>query len=169
MGYQCFLVLEMPSELPLILERAEKLNVRPLIGVRIKVSTKAGGQWTDSGGDRSVFGLNMAQIVEVVDQLRARGMLDCLQLVHYQHRLPDPEHPRHPFRHPGGLPRLCGTGGGGSGHGASGPRRRARGRLRRIAHKFRGKPQLLLWTNTALTSSRRSWRHATPRASDTPL
>ncbi len=83
MGYQCFLVLEMPSELPLILERAAKLNVRPLIGVRIKVSTRAGGQWTESGGDRSVFGLNMSQIVEVVDQLRARNMLDCLQLVHY--------------------------------------------------------------------------------------
>ena len=83
MGYQCFLVLEMPSELPLILERAEKLNVRPLIGVRIKLSTRAGGAWTESGGDRSVFGLNMAQIVQVVDQLRQKNMLDCLQLVHY--------------------------------------------------------------------------------------
>ena len=62
MGMQCFFVLEMPSELPLILERAEKLNVKPLIGVRIKLSSRAGGHWTDSGGDRSVFGLSTSEM-----------------------------------------------------------------------------------------------------------
>ncbi len=73
----------MPGELPLILERAKALDVKPILGVRVKLSTQAGGHWTESGGDRSIFGLNTAQIIEVVDLLSSAGMLDCLQLLHY--------------------------------------------------------------------------------------
>ena len=83
MGYQCFFVIERPGELPLIIERAAKLKVKPLIGVRVKLSTSAGGHWSESGGDRSVFGLNMTQLVNVVDTLRKNNMLDCLKLLHY--------------------------------------------------------------------------------------
>jgi arginine decarboxylase len=83
MGYKCFLVLEMPSELPMIIERSRIIGVKPNIGVRLKLSTKAGGHWTESGGDRSIFGLNITQLIEAVDYLKERGMLDCLRLLHY--------------------------------------------------------------------------------------
>ena len=83
MGFKCFFVIEMPSELPLILERAKKLEIDPLIGLRIKLSSRAGGHWTESGGDRSIFGLNMTQVIETVDFLKENDMLDCLQLLHY--------------------------------------------------------------------------------------
>lgn len=83
MGFKCFFVLEMPGELDLILERAALLNVRPIIGVRAKLSVKAGGHWADSGGERSTFGLTTAQIVDVVDRLKERDMLDCFKLLHY--------------------------------------------------------------------------------------
>lgn len=83
MGYKCFLVVEMPSELELILDRAEKAGVKPIIGVRIKLATKASGHWTESGGDRSIFGLNITELVTLVDKLKEKGMLDCLQLLHY--------------------------------------------------------------------------------------
>ena len=82
-GFKCFFVIESPGELPMILERAERLKIRPLIGLRAKLATKAGGHWTESGGDRSIFGLNTTQIVEVVDRLKEKEMLDCLQLLHY--------------------------------------------------------------------------------------
>jgi len=83
MGIQCVFVLESPGELGLILERAKALQVKPVLGVRIKLSSQAGGHWAESGGDRSVFGLNAAQVIDVVDQLRVAGMLDCLKLLHY--------------------------------------------------------------------------------------
>lgn len=83
LGMNCYFVLEMPSELELILERSIKLGVRPLIGVRLKIATKAGGHWTESGGDRSIFGLNTTQLINVVDKLREVEMLDCLKLLHY--------------------------------------------------------------------------------------
>lgn len=83
MGLNCFLVVEMPGELALILRRAEALGVRPNLGVRIKLASRAGGHWTESGGDRSIFGLNTTQVVELVDRLKGAGMLDCLKLLHY--------------------------------------------------------------------------------------
>jgi arginine decarboxylase len=83
MGAQTLIVLEMPSELDLVLERAEKMKVKPRIGVRLKLSSKVPGKWSDSSGDRSVFGLTMAETIRVVDTLKAKGMLDCLQMVHY--------------------------------------------------------------------------------------
>ncbi|NCO61005.1 MAG: arginine decarboxylase [Deltaproteobacteria bacterium CG_4_8_14_3_um_filter_51_11] len=83
MGYKCFLVVEMPSELPMIVERSKKVGVKPNIGVRLKLSTKAGGHWTESGGDRSIFGLNISQLIEAVDYLKDNGMLECLKLLHY--------------------------------------------------------------------------------------
>ena len=83
MGFKCFFVLEMLSELNLILERSKILNIRPLIGVRYKLSTKAGGHWSDSGGDRSLFGLTISEIIEVLEILKAHNMLDTLQLLHY--------------------------------------------------------------------------------------
>ncbi len=83
MGYQCFFVIEMPGELDLVMERSKVLGIRPNIGIRIKLSAKAGGHWTESGGDRSIFGLRVSQLIEMVDHLRSMGMLDCLKLLHY--------------------------------------------------------------------------------------
>ena len=83
MGFLCFFVVEMPSELDLILERSERMGVKPLIGVRAKLASKAGGHWTDSGGERSTFGLTTTQMVDVVDKLREKDMLDCFRLLHY--------------------------------------------------------------------------------------
>lgn len=53
------------------------------MGIRIKLSSKAGGHWTESGGDRSIFGLNMSQIIAIVDRLKKENKLDCLKLMHY--------------------------------------------------------------------------------------
>ncbi|GMQ61768.1 biosynthetic arginine decarboxylase [Vallitalea maricola] len=83
MGYNLFFVIEMPGEVELILDRGKLLGVKPNIGIRIKLSTKAGGHWTESGGDRSIFGLNMSQVIEILDYLKEKGMLECLKLMHY--------------------------------------------------------------------------------------
>ncbi|HON61384.1 MAG: biosynthetic arginine decarboxylase [Bacteriovoracaceae bacterium] len=83
MGFKCFFVLEMPGELDLILERSKALGIKPLLGVRFKLSTQAGGHWTESGGDRSIFGLTISQVIETIEKLKEAGMLDCLQLLHY--------------------------------------------------------------------------------------
>ncbi len=83
MGVNVVLVIEMPGEAGLILDRAAAVGIAPRMGVRVKLSSRAEGHWTDSGGDRSRFGLSIAQILDVVDTLRTRGQLDCLVMMHY--------------------------------------------------------------------------------------
>lgn len=83
MGFNCVLVVELPDELPLILERSRELDAKPILGIRIKLSAQAGGHWADSGGERSFFGLNTSQIIDAVDLLKEANMLDCLKMVHY--------------------------------------------------------------------------------------
>ncbi len=83
MGLQVIMVLEMPSELDLILERCRRLGVEPQLGVRIRLSTESGGHWSESGGEKSVFGLNISQVMAAVDKLRERNMLHCLRMLHY--------------------------------------------------------------------------------------
>ena len=83
MGLQVVIVLEMPGELPLVIERAEKLGVRPILGLRMRLASKGSGHWQESGGDKSVFGLNAAQVISTVDQLKETGWIDCLRVLHY--------------------------------------------------------------------------------------
>ena len=51
--------------------------------MRARLTTKGAGKWVESTGDRSKFGLTTAEIVAVVERLRAVDMLDCLQLLHF--------------------------------------------------------------------------------------
>ncbi|MBN2435020.1 MAG: biosynthetic arginine decarboxylase [Spirochaetes bacterium] len=83
MGFKCFFVVEIPGEVDMILQRSRKLGITPNIGVRIKLASRAGGHWTESGGDRSIFGLNVSQLIDVVDLLKKEDMLHALKLVHY--------------------------------------------------------------------------------------
>lgn len=83
MGLQTMLVLESLEELEIVLKVAHQLDVRPRIGVRVKLSSKVGGKWSESGGDRSVFGLTSGQLIQLVDRLRAENALDCLEMLHY--------------------------------------------------------------------------------------
>lgn len=83
MGLKIMLVLEMPTELDLVIERARKLGVLPNLGVRVRLSTKGSGHWQESAGDKSVFGLAAHQVIDVVDRLKASGYLACLKMLHY--------------------------------------------------------------------------------------
>ncbi len=76
-------VLERIEELEYTFRAFKKTGIRPCIGVRAKLGAKGVGRWADSVGDRAKFGLTTSEIVEVVDRLAEREMLDCLQLLHY--------------------------------------------------------------------------------------
>jgi arginine decarboxylase len=83
LGKKVFITMDRVAELETILTASRELDVRPLIGVRARLSTKGAGKWVESTGDRSKFGLTTAEIVSTVERLQAEGMLDCLQLLHF--------------------------------------------------------------------------------------
>jgi len=82
LGRKIIPVIENFMELNLLLKHAKEHNVRPHLGVRVKLSAEGAGRWRDSGGDKSKFGLFITEVLEVVSQLRQHDMLDCLKLVH---------------------------------------------------------------------------------------
>lgn len=82
MGIQCFFVLESLSELKTIVAVSQQLNIKPLIGVRIRSSVEVDGHWSSDSGDRSIFGISTTDLLQVVSMLRDNDMLDCLQLLH---------------------------------------------------------------------------------------
>jgi arginine decarboxylase len=83
LGLQTFLVVEKPSELAIILEEAQALGVQPGLGVRMRLATIGAGKWQNSGGDKAKFGLSPRQVLDLVAKLKAAGMLDALQLLHF--------------------------------------------------------------------------------------
>ena len=82
LGFVCIFVVETTTEIPIIIERSKALGIEPIIGVRIKTTTRASGPWNSTSGDRSVFGLTATQLVDMIDQLKAEDMLHCLKLLH---------------------------------------------------------------------------------------
>ena len=82
MGHQVFIVIEKKSELDIILKESARLQIKPILGVRIRLVSKSAGKWENSGGYKSKFGLNAKQVLELVSELKAHDMLDCLQLMH---------------------------------------------------------------------------------------
>jgi arginine decarboxylase len=83
LGRKVIIVMDRMGELETILAAARDLDIRPVIGMRARLSTKGAGKWVESTGDRSKFGLNAGEMVTAVERLRSEGMLDCLQLLHF--------------------------------------------------------------------------------------
>ena len=83
MGKRVFLVIEKLPELEIIARTAEKLGVRPNLGVRIKLASSGSGKWEESGGDAPKFGLNSSELLKALEMLDEMGMRDCLKLIHF--------------------------------------------------------------------------------------
>jgi arginine decarboxylase len=83
LGRNVILVVEKPSELPLIRQIAAKTGVRPRIGIRSRLSSRGAGHWEASGGDRSKFGLSGRDLLNAVDYLREHDLLDAFELLHF--------------------------------------------------------------------------------------
>ncbi len=83
MGRKVIIVVEKLSEIDLVIRYAKKMRVKPVLGVRAKLSARGRGKWEGSGGDKSKFGLFAAEILYAVEKLQAAGMAGCLQLLHF--------------------------------------------------------------------------------------
>ena len=59
-------VVEKYTELELILKHAERMGVRPSIGVRLKLASRGSGRWKSSGGYRSKFGLTVTEAMREI-------------------------------------------------------------------------------------------------------
>ena len=84
LGHQVFIVIEQLSEVDVLLaggRGAGRARRRPACASSSR--REGAGRWAQSGGEKSKFGLNAAQLMKLIDRLRAAGRLDILKLIHF--------------------------------------------------------------------------------------
>ncbi len=83
LGLKPILVIEKPGEWPLIEREARRLNVEPMVGVRLRLSSLGVGNWQNTGGERAKFGLAASQVLDLIDAMGQAGCLEWLGLLHF--------------------------------------------------------------------------------------
>lgn len=83
MGRRIYIVVEKLNELRIISEVARRMDLRPNVGLRIKLASSGSGKWETSGGDQSKFGLNSSELLEALYYMERNKMTDCLKLIHF--------------------------------------------------------------------------------------
>ena len=83
LGIRTLIIVDRFAELSMIIDASKRLGLKPLIGIRAKLSSKGSGKWAESGGDRSKFGLTASEIVSCVEHLTEAKLLDQLVCLHF--------------------------------------------------------------------------------------
>jgi arginine decarboxylase len=83
LGRRVVMVVEKPTELPLIAEVARKTGITPRIGIRVRLSSRGAGKWEASGGDRSKFGLSSSELMQAIAFMREAGLINAFELLHF--------------------------------------------------------------------------------------
>ena len=83
MGKRIFIVVEKLNELDIIAKAARKFNVKPNLGIRIKLASSGSGKWEESGGDASKFGLTSSELLTALKILDEKNLHDSLRLIHF--------------------------------------------------------------------------------------
>ncbi|MFZ5532833.1 MAG: biosynthetic arginine decarboxylase [Pseudomonadota bacterium] len=83
LGLRAVIVIEKPSEVATVIRESAQLGVRPLLGVRVRLASLGTGNWQNTGGEKSKFGLSATQVLTCIRELEVAGLLDCVQLLHF--------------------------------------------------------------------------------------
>ncbi|NKF22037.1 biosynthetic arginine decarboxylase [Solimonas marina] len=83
LGHQVYIVVEKLSELPLLIEAAKDLDVAPVVGLRVRLTSNFTSTQQNTGGEKAKFGLTSSQLLEAVEMLRAADRLSSVQMIHF--------------------------------------------------------------------------------------
>jgi arginine decarboxylase len=83
LGKKVVLVAEKVEEVKMIAELSRQAGVEPMIGIRVRLSSKGSGIWATSSGENAKFGLSTLDLMDAMAFLEGEGMLGALRLVHF--------------------------------------------------------------------------------------
>jgi len=83
LGQRIFIVVEKLSELELIIRCSREMGIAPLLGLRVRLASIGTGNWQNTGGDKSKFGLSASQVLQALARLREEGLLEATQMLHF--------------------------------------------------------------------------------------
>lgn len=82
LGQNVVPVIEKYSEFEDLKGLSFQMGTAAKLGVRVRLATRGSGRWSESSGSNSKFGLSIAELVSLVDELEATGNKDHLVLLH---------------------------------------------------------------------------------------
>jgi arginine decarboxylase len=82
LGHEVYIVVEKLSELDRIIQLAREFELEPRLGMRLRLSSIGAGNWQDTGGEKSKFGLTAGQLLEAAERARQAGMGHCVKMLH---------------------------------------------------------------------------------------
>jgi arginine decarboxylase len=77
------IVVDLFEEIYDILRYAEELDIKPKLGMRVKLFSRGSGRWVESGGESAKFGLSTSETLLILKILKENGMLDSLKMIHF--------------------------------------------------------------------------------------
>jgi arginine decarboxylase len=83
LGRQTIIIVEDIEELEMVLGLAEKLEMHPNLGIRVKLYARGSGKWEDSGGEFAKFGMSTVALVSALDLIESRGASNWLKMLHF--------------------------------------------------------------------------------------
>src|SRR5256714_6682317 len=83
LGKKVIMVVEKLEELRQIIAISKQLGLEPLIGIRVRLLSKGGGRWAESGGENAKFGLSTAELLAATEMLKAENLVHCFKLLHF--------------------------------------------------------------------------------------
>ena len=82
LGHEVYIVVEKLSELDRIIQLAREFELEPRLGVRLRLSSVGAGNWQDTGGEKSKFGLTAGQLLQAAERATQAGMGHCIRMLH---------------------------------------------------------------------------------------
>jgi len=87
MGYlldhDVVIVIESLAEFNLVLQQSVELNVQPCLGMRVRLTSVAKGNWQNTGGEHSKFGLTSNEVLNLVKVLQKNNALGWMKMLHF--------------------------------------------------------------------------------------
>ncbi len=83
LGHEIVIVIESLTEFEHVLKQSSNLNVQAKLGMRVRLSSIAKGNWQNTGGEYSKFGLTSNEVLALVKQLQEKNTLHWMQMLHF--------------------------------------------------------------------------------------
>jgi arginine decarboxylase len=82
-GKNPIVVMEEVAELKRIQEVATALELKPSLGIRVRVFSRGAGKWEESGGETAKFGINTIQLLDCLSQVSEQQLARSIKLLHF--------------------------------------------------------------------------------------
>ena len=83
LGHKIYIVLEKPSEVDIVIREAKALQIKPSLGIRLRLDSIGVGKWQNTGGEKSKFGFSSSQALAAIQTLKNHNLLNNLELLHF--------------------------------------------------------------------------------------